>query len=142
MNDIDISIVSWSDKQSELTSIRWTVFVEEQNVPEDIELDDRDPECRHVLATDGNGKPIGTARIDKDGRIGRMAILREYRGRGVGRQILHAIMDYGRSEGITNFHLSAQVGAVGFYGKMGFEPFGEEFEEAGIIHVNMKSRTS
>jgi predicted GNAT family N-acyltransferase len=138
MKDIDISIVSWSDKQSELTSIRRAVFVEEQNVPESIELDGRDSECCHVLASDGDGKPIGTARMDKDGRIGRMAILREYRGRGVGRQILQVIMDWGRLKGITDFHLSAQIGAVGFYEKMGFECSGGEFEEAGIKHVNMR----
>ena len=140
--DIIISIVSWSDKQSDLTSIRRIVFVEEQNVPESIELDGRDSDCYHVLASDPNGKPIGTARMDKDGKIGRMAVLREYRRRGAGREILRAIMDYGRSNGMTDFHLSAQIGALGFYEKMGFEPFGEEFEEAGIRHVNMKIKGS
>ena len=119
-------------------SIRRVVFVEEQNVPESIELDGRDSDCYHLLATDKDGKPIGTARIDKDGKIGRMAVLREYRCHGVGREILRAIMDFGKSNGITDFHLSAQVGALGFYKKMGFEPFGEEFEEAGIKHVNMR----
>ncbi|MBN2316833.1 MAG: GNAT family N-acetyltransferase [Sedimentisphaerales bacterium] len=138
MNDINTSIVAWSDKQSELTSIRRAVFVEEQNVPERIELDGKDSECWHVLASDGEGKPIGTARMDKNGKVGRMAVLCEYRGRGVGRKILKAIMDYGRSKGITDFHLSAQIGAVGFYETMGFERSGGEFEEAGIIHVNMK----
>ena len=138
MKDIDISIVNWLEKQSELTSVRRSVFIEEQNVPESIELDGRDSKCRHVLASDGDGKPIGTARMDENGKIGRMAVLREYRGRGVGRKILQVIMDYGRSEGITDFHLSAQIGAVGFYSKMGFEAFGGEFEEAGIKHVNMR----
>jgi predicted GNAT family N-acyltransferase len=138
MNNITTSIVSWSDRQFELTSIRRTVFVEEQNVPESIELDGKDSDCYHVLASDPNGKPIGTARMDKGGKIGRMAVLREYRRQGVGRAILRAIMDFGQSNGMTDFHLSAQIGAVGFYEKMGFEPFGEEFEEAGIKHVNMR----
>jgi predicted GNAT family N-acyltransferase len=141
MNDIVTSIVTWPDKQSELTSVRRTVFIEEQNVPESIELDDRDSECWHVLASD-DGKPIGTARMDQNGKIGRMAVLREYRGRGVGRQILQAIMEWGKSKGITDFHLSAQIGAVGFYEKMGFERSGGEFEEAGIMHVNMKIKAS
>jgi len=62
--------------------------------------------------------------------------------RGVGRKMLQVIMDWGRLNGITNFHVSAQIGAVGFYQKMGFEPYGEEFEEAGIKHVNMKIKAS
>lgn len=138
MNDIDISIVNWSERQSELTSIRRTVFIEEQNVPENIERDGRDSDCFHVFASVKEGKPIGTARMDKNGKIGRMAVLREYRGRGVGRKMLQVIMDWGRSKGITGFYLSAQIGAMGFYRKMGFEPYGEEFEEAGMKHVNMR----
>jgi len=142
MSDIITSIVSWSDKQSELTSVRRAVFIEGQNVPESIELDGKDSDCCHVLACDRDGKPIGTARMDKDGKIGRMAVLRGYRRRGVGRNMLQAIMDCGRSSGITDFHLSAQIGAVEFYRKMGFEPYGEEFEEAGIKHVNMEIKAS
>jgi predicted GNAT family N-acyltransferase len=140
MNNIITSIVSWSDRQCELTSIRRVVFIEEQNVPESIELDGRDSDCCHVLAIDKGGQPIGTARMDTEGKIGRMAVLRGYRGRGVGRKMIQVLMDHGRSKGITNFRLSAQVGAVGFYEKMGFEPYGEEFEEAGIRHVNMRIR--
>ncbi|MHC4166797.1 MAG: GNAT family N-acetyltransferase [Planctomycetota bacterium] len=138
MDDITVSIVSWSDKQAELTSVRRAVFIEEQNVPESIELDDRDPHCHHVLACDKSGTPVGTARIDANGKIGRMAVLRKYRGLGVGREMLRVIMDCGRANGITDFHLSSQVSAVGFYEKMGFEPSGDEFEEAGITHINMR----
>ncbi len=137
-NDITVSIATWSDKQAELFSVRRAVFIEEQNVPESIEVDDRDAECRHVLACDKWGNPIGTARIDTDGRIGRMAVLREWRGRGVGRQMLDVIMDWAQARGIKGLHLSAQIGAVGFYEKMGFEPCGGEFMEAGIRHVNMR----
>ena len=140
MDGMTVSIVSWSDKQAELTTVRRAVFIEEQNVPESIELDDRDPDCSHVLAYDGLGNPIGTARIDAHGKIGRMAVLGEYRGLGVGREMLRTIMDWGTSRGIADFHLSAQIGAVGFYRKMGFETYGDEFEEAGITHVNMRPR--
>lgn len=141
MDDITVSIVSWSDKQAELTSVRRAVFIEEQNVPESIELDDRDPNCHHVLACDKAGAPVGTARIDTNGKIGRMAVLREHRGLGVGKKMLRAIMDHGRrSSGTTDFHLSAQISAVGFYKKMDFETYGEEFEEAGITHINMRPR--
>jgi len=138
MNDIDIAIVNFSDKQAELTSIRRAVFIEEQNVPESIELDGRDADCFHVLASDTNCRPVGTARMDGKGKIGRMAVLKNYRRRGIGRQMIQALMDYGRKNSITDFHLSSQVTAVGFYEKMGFESFGEEFIEAGIKHINMK----
>ena len=140
MDDITVSIVTWSDKQTELTSVRRAVFIEEQNVPESIELDDRDRCCHHVLACDKSDAPVGTARIDINGKIGRMAVLREYRGLGVGREMLRVIMDYGRANGIMCFHLSAQISAVGFYRRMGFETYGDEFEEAGITHINMRPR--
>ncbi|MHC4121612.1 MAG: GNAT family N-acetyltransferase [Planctomycetota bacterium] len=140
MDDITVSIVNWSEKQAELTSVRRAVFIEEQNVPESIELDDRDPYCHHVLACDGTGAPVGTARLDTTGKIGRMAVLSGHRGRGVGREMLHVLMDCGRANGITGFYVSSQVRAVGFYEKMGFEPSGDEFKEAGIIHINMRPR--
>ncbi|OHB81805.1 MAG: hypothetical protein A2Z38_11920 [Planctomycetes bacterium RBG_19FT_COMBO_48_8] len=138
MNDIDIAIVNWSDKQAEITSVRRAVFIEEQNVPESIELDGRDPDCIHILASDKNGGPVGTARMDSKGKIGRMAVLQNYRRRGIGQKMIQALMDLGRKNAITDFHLSAQITAIEFYKKMGFEPFGEEFIEAGIKHINMK----
>jgi len=138
MNDFFIAIVNWSDKQVELTSIRRAVFIEEQNVPESIELDGLDSDHIHVLASDKNGRAVGTARMDRKGKIGRMAVLRNCRRQGIGRKMIQALMDYGRKNSITDFHVSSQVTAIGFYRKMGFEPFGEEFLEAGIMHINMK----
>jgi len=138
MNDFSIAIVSWSDKQAELTSVRRAVFIEEQNVPGSIELDGKDSDCFHVLASDKKGRPVGTARMDGKGKIGRMAVLHDYRRRGIGRKMIQALMDYGRKNAITDFHLSAQITAIGFYNKMGFEPYGEEFIEAAIMHINMK----
>ena len=138
MNDIDIAIVSWSEKKAEITSVRRAVFVEEQNVPESIDFDGSDVDFIHVLATDKNGLPVGTARINRKGRIGRMAVLKKYRRQGIGRKMIQVLMDYGRKNAITDFHVSSQVTAVGFYEKMGFELFGEEFLEAGIKHINMK----
>lgn len=138
MNNIAIAIVNWSDKQAELYSVRRAVFIEEQNIPERIELDGLDPDCFHVLATDKNGRPIGTARINRNGRIGRMAVLQNYRQQGIGRKMIQALMDHGRKYSITDFHVSSQITAIGFYRKMGFEPSGEEFLEAGIKHINMK----
>ena len=140
MSKVTISLVSWSDRQADLISVRRSVFIEQQNVPEEIEIDGRDPDCYHVLACDRSGRAVGTARLDEKGKIGRMAVLPEYRGMGIGAGMLEAIMDCGRAEGITDFRLSAQIAAIGFYRKMGFETYGEEFWEAGIRHINM-SRT-
>jgi predicted GNAT family N-acyltransferase len=138
MNDITIAIVNWLEKQTEITSIRRAVFVEEQNVPESIDFDGSDTDYIHVLATNKNGLPVGTARINRKGRIGRMAVLKDYRRQGIGRKMIQMLIDYGRKNSIKDFHVSSQVTAVGFYEKMGFEPFGEEFLEAGIKHINMK----
>jgi len=138
MNEIDIAMVNFSEKQAEITSVRRAVFVEEQNVPENIDFDGSDTDFIHVLATDKNGRPVGTARINHKGRIGRMAVLKNYRRQGIGRKMIQALMDYGRKNSITDFHVSSQITAVGFYKKMGFEPFGEEFLEAGIKHIKMK----
>jgi len=138
MNDFVIAIVNWYDKKAEIISVRRAVFVEEQNVPESIDFDGSDPDFIHVLATEKNSLPVGTARINRKGRIGRMAVLRKYRRRGIGRKMIQALMDYGRKNAITDFHVSAQITAIGFYKKMGFEPSGEEFIEAGIKHINMK----
>lgn len=138
IDDFTVSVVNWSDRQAELIYVRRAVFIEEQNVPESIEIDGKDPDAFHVLACDKSGNPIGTARLTKSGKIGRMAVMPEYRGLGVGRKMLEAIMDHGQSKGITDFHLSAQISAVGFYNKMGFQPYGEEFQEASIKHINMR----
>ena len=138
MNDFVIAIVKWSDKQAELYSVRRAVFIEEQNISESIELDGKDPDCFHVLASDKKGCPVGTARMDGKGKIGRMAVLQNYRRQGIGRKMIQVLMDYGKENAITGFYLSAQITAVGFYRKMGFEPSGEEFIEAGIKHINMK----
>ena len=138
MNDFTIAIVSFSDRQAEITSVRRAVFVEEQNVPESIDFDGSDTHFIHVLASDKNGRPVGTARINHKGKIGRMAVLKNYRRRGIGRKMIQELMNYGRKNSITEFHLSSQVTAVGFYKKMGFEPTGKQFLEAGITHINMK----
>jgi len=140
MKNVDIAIVNFSEKQDEITSVRRAVFTEEQNVPESIDFDGSDTDYIHVLAWDKNGRPVGTARINREGRIGRMAVLKNYRRQGIGRKMIQALMDYGRKNSITNFHVSSQVTAVEFYRKMGFEPTGEEFLEAGIKHINMKRK--
>lgn len=121
-----------------LRHVRETVFVAEQQVPIDEEWDELDPRCRHVLARDLHDQPIGTGRLTPERKIGRMAVLREWRGRGVGDALLVALMDQARSLGWTDVSLNAQVSAESFYSRHGFQPYGERFTEAGIEHQAMR----
>ncbi len=121
-----------------LRAIREPVFVQEQNVPLDMEWDELDPLSRHVLALDAGGQPIGTGRLTPEQRIGRMAVLPDWRGRGVGEALLQRLIDLARELGYATIELHAQVSAIGFYERNGFAAYGEEFEEAGIRHRHMR----
>src|SRR3990167_5096246 len=122
----------------DLRSIREPVFVVEQEVPLEEEWDELDPKCQHVIARDSEHKPIGTGRLTPEHKIGRMAVLREWRGKGVGEALLVALIDQARAQGLREVSLNSQVDAVGFYEKFGFKPYGGQFEEAGIQHQAMK----
>ncbi len=121
--------------------IRRHVFIEEQHVPEEIELDADDAHAFHALATLG-GDAIGCGRMLDHGsgevKIGRMAVLPEFRGTGVGRDILRFLIDRARSDNFRKAILHAQLSAQGFYLKEGFKPVGEIFDEAGIAHRKME----
>jgi predicted GNAT family N-acyltransferase len=123
---------------NDLRSVRETVFVQEQQVPLELEWDELDPQCRHVIARDDQHRPIGTGRLTPERKIGRMAVLREWRGRGVGEALLRALVEQARDLGLPEVALHAQVDAIGFYEKFGFEAYGERFEEAGIQHQSMR----
>jgi predicted GNAT family N-acyltransferase len=122
----------------DLRAVREPVFVVEQNVPLDMEWDHLDPTSYHVLARDEEHRPIGTGRLTPEHKIGRLAVLKQWRGRGVGDALLQALVDEARRRGWEEVSLHAQVDAIGFYDKWGFQPYGEEFMEAGIRHRSMK----
>ena len=122
----------------DLRSVRETVFVQEQGVPLDMEWDELDPECHHVIARSADGQPVGTGRLTPMRTIGRMAVLPEWRGRGVGDALLAALLEQARGLGWREVSLHAQATAIGFYARAGFLPVGERFEEAGIEHQGMR----
>jgi predicted GNAT family N-acyltransferase len=135
-----VRLVSWDECSGVLTAIRTAVFVREQAVPADLEMDGRDFECAHALAEDSGAQAIGTGRLMPDGRIGRMAVLAAWRGRGVGSGILAVLMEEARRRGLAEVYLHAQSHAADFYRRHGFSVEGEEYLEAGIAHVGMRSR--
>ena len=137
MNAFHAREVSWDRHGHALTSVRRTVFVVEQGVDELEEWDGHDPASRHFLAEDAKGRPIGTARLMPSGQIGRMAVLREWRGRGIGAHLLELAVDAARRADYDVVFLHAQSHAVGFYERAGFELTGETFIEAGIEHRAM-----
>ena len=128
--------MDWDKARADASPIRFQVFVAEQRVPADIELDEMDAQCVHAVAYE-NGAPIATGRLLPDGRIGRMAVLKAWRRRGVGSAILAALIDAARRRGDAKIELSAQVHAVPFYLARGFQPVGPVYEEAGISHQAM-----
>lgn len=136
--DFRIEPADYATDLADLRKVRETVFILEQKVPEQEEWDDLDPRSHHVLARDAGGKPIGTGRLTPEHKIGRMAVLAEWRGRGVGDAMLVALMDRARALGWTEVKLNAQSSAVDFYARQGFQVYGDRFMEAGIEHQAMR----
>ncbi|MCC7596030.1 GNAT family N-acetyltransferase [Janthinobacterium sp. FW305-129] len=133
-----IRLGDWATLGQDATAIRFEVFVDEQKVPAEIELDDMDAVCLHAVAYDDAGNAIGTGRLLPDGHIGRMAVRQPGRGTGVGGAILTLLMDKARERGDAAVVLNAQTVAAPFYARHGFVQQGEQFEEAGIAHVEMR----
>ena len=132
-----IGLCSWDEARTEARPIRELVFVREQAVPLELELDEEDPRCEHALARTADGAAVGTGRLLPDGHIGRMAVLKEWRGKGVGALLLQALVERAQERGHARARLNAQTYAIGFYRRYGFEVSGPEFMDAGIPHVPM-----
>ncbi len=132
----------WDDDRDMIAPVRTQVFVVEQGVPPEIEMDDMDARCVHAIAQDAQRRVIGTGRLlpaqAGTARIGRMAVYEEWRGRRVGAALLHLLMDAARRRGDREIELHAQSRAERFYLREGFTRQGEEYLEAGIAHVNMR----
>jgi predicted GNAT family N-acyltransferase len=135
--ELFIELLSWEDARAHAAPIRFEVFVQEQRVPAEIELDDMDAQCIHAVAFDGRA-PIGTGRLLPDGHIGRMAVLKGHRNKGVGAAMLKRLIEAAKKRGDRELALSAQVHAVPFYRAHGFVEEGSVYEEAGIPHQAMR----
>jgi len=133
-----IELMEWDKAQAIAGPIRFAIFVGEQNVPPGIELDDKDAACVHAIAFDDAGKAIGTGRLLPDGHIGRMAVVKDWRRRGIGAQLLEALIEEARRRGHDEVVLSAQLQALEFYRIHGFIAEGKVYEDAGILHQQMR----
>lgn len=132
-----IEQVNWSSHSDMLLQVRNRVFIEEQKVPAEIEVDEHDQQSTHFVALDQSRNPIGTARLLPDGRVGRVAVLIEWRRKGVGRALMKETLTVSSQRGIPRVSLHAQVSSIPFYSELGFETKGPEFDEAGIPHRQM-----
>ena len=132
-----IRLCNWDQARVDARRIRELVFVLEQCVPPALEMDEQDAHCDHALAYAEEGLAVGTGRLLPDGHIGRMAVLKAWRGRGVGALLLQALVEQARQRRHASAYLNAQAYAVGFYRRYGFEVSGPQFMEAGIPHVAM-----
>ena len=128
------------EEEPGIRAVRETVFMAEQGVPEELEWDGLDHEAVHVVARDHSGGVIGTGRLLASGQIGRMAVLPEWRGRGVGTALLRCLLDEARRRGLQRVFLHAQTRALPFYVRHGFTPEGGVFLDAGIPHQAMTYR--
>ena len=137
---MEILLKSWKEAEVDAFLVRQEVFILEQGVPAELELDELDSSAAHVLAYQ-DAHCIGTGRLvnlsAKQSQIGRMAVLAKFRGKGIGKQILQKLVDLAASQGVLEIILHSQVSAIPFYGKLGFQAQGDVYEEAGIPHRNM-----
>lgn len=135
--DVVLYPATWAADREALQSVRRRVFIEEQRIPEADEWDDVDPLARHVLAVAENCEPVGTGRLEPTGKIGRVAVLPQYRGTRVGWRIMVHLVNQATESGFTKVYLHAQTAAEGFYARLGFRADGPVFDECGIPHRRM-----
>jgi predicted GNAT family N-acyltransferase len=136
MNEVEIKQVDWQEMEPHLRHIRTRVFIEEQNVPEELEWDEDDKDGIHLLVKMDDDF-IATARLLTTGQIGRMAVLKPYRQCGIGSKMLIKILSMAEAMSMKTVFLNAQIDAMRFYNKFGFQEQGDVFDDAGIPHLKM-----
>ncbi|UCB53998.1 MAG: GNAT family N-acetyltransferase [Thiotrichales bacterium] len=136
---LKVEVVDWHQQQDRLKAIRKSVFIDEQHVPKELEWDGQDAGCTQFLAS-LNSTPVATARLTSQGQIGRMAVLGDFRDRGIGSRLLKTVLDQAQREGHEQVFLHAQVNVINFYEKHGFVAEGDVFVDAGIDHISMRLR--
>lgn len=131
-----IIITDYSAYTDDIRSIRTEVFIVEQSVPVELEHDERDETALHVLVF-AEGSAVATGRMLEDGHIGRIAVLRSQRGKGVGNIVMKALLQQAKEMKLNKVWLSSQCHARQFYDNLGFVCVSEKYQEAGIDHIKM-----
>lgn len=143
---LDVQVGHWDELGVSAQDIRAEVFIREQGIPMDLELDEADHDALHALVLNRLGMPLATGRLIRHApgvsRLGRMAVIASMRGSSVGRRVLEALTEAAWQRGDHTVLLHAQLSAVNFYRRFGFVENGPHFEEAGIIHVEMMRTVS
>jgi predicted GNAT family N-acyltransferase len=140
----DVAIVSTQQQREDAVSVRIAVFVDEQGIPREEEIDEYDDTAVHCVAYEG-GVPVAAGRLvvmDGYGKIGRMAVLASHRGTGLGARVLAELERDGVARGLRLFKLSAQLTARGFYDRNGYNAVGDVYDEVGIPHIAMEKRVA
>ena len=132
-----LALLDWAQAEARVMPLRIEVFVREQGVPLEMELDEFDPVSVHAVC-EVDGEVVGTGRLLPDGHIGRLAVARAWRGKGLGARMLQALVAEAVRRGLTEVVLHAQVQAEAFYARHGFVADGPVFDEAGIAHRVMR----
>ena len=136
-NGISIQQANWVTDQHQLTAVRTVVFIQEQKVAAELEMDGNDLHCQHVKAVNEKGEIIGTARLLPNHYIGRMCVLKSHRNMGIGGKMLCYFIDYARTNNFQSLMLNSQLTARSFYQKYGFVADSDVFIEADIEHIHM-----
>lgn len=137
MSSFTIQQTSFDDNKQAIMFVREQVFIKEQHVPVELEWDEYDADAIHLVVMDKNHKPIATSRLLDNGHIGRMAVLKGWRKQGIGKKMLSMLSDIAREKGLSRVFLSAQVDAIDFYQKQGFNIISDTYMDAGIPHKDM-----
>jgi predicted GNAT family N-acyltransferase len=140
MENFSVKIVRWQEAESNLRALREAIFMNEQGVPEKLEWDGLDSQCCHCLAVNETGETIGCGRMTPDAHIGRMAVLKAWRGRKVGTAMLELLLEEARKRAYPEVELSAQLHAIPFYRHFDFVEEGDVYMDAGIPHLKMRLR--
>lgn len=138
--DLYVIQADWQQYKAQLSEVRRKVFIEEQHVPANQELDIYDATSLHILGQTSSGQPVGTGRLKTDGQIGRMAVISSFRNMGLGTEILRQLLNLAKQAALPSVYLHAQSRARNFYLRNGFTIIGDEFMEAGITHLLMNKK--
>jgi predicted GNAT family N-acyltransferase len=138
---VEVKVVNNEQELADAFEVRKTVFIHEQNVPEEEEIDQFESDSIHFVLYDDSGKAAGAGRfrvLDGIGKVERICVLKENRKTGAGVAVMNKIEEYAKSKGISTLKLNAQTHAIPFYSQLGYETVSEEFMDAGIPHKTMK----